>query len=315
MTEKPEIQPEIQPETRPDHGVRSDQGRVATASAPGGSAPAEGPPPAHAPTSAQAPRPASRAADLTTSKVIAGGMAAATSAVLGSHFGAFGTVGGAAVGSVVTTVGASLYQRSLERARDRVARQIPLPATLAARTSLGAARSTAAQRAVQSGAAQSGAAQPGTAQSGAAQSYGALEPSASSPAPAPAHFPLGRLIGMSLVGALVFFALGLGVVTGIEWAKGSPLYGGTSGTSVGQALQPATRRATIPPPAPAPTVEDVPTTVPTPTPEPGSKKSDKAKSDKDKSDEGGATQSVPETPSIPVTPSPLPLPGIGVPGG
>jgi len=306
MTEKPEIQPE----TRPDHGVRSDQGRVATASAPGGSAPAEGPPPAHAPTSAQAPRPASRAADLTTTKVIAGGMAAATSAVLGSHFGAFGTVGGAAVGSVVTTVGASLYQRSLERARDRVARQIPLPATLAARTSLGAARSTAAQRAAQSGAAQSGAAQ-----SGAAQPYGALEPSASSLAPAPAHFPLGRLIGMSLVGALVFFALGLGVVTGIEWAKGSPLYGGTAGTSVGQALQPATRRATTPPPAPAPRVEDVPTTAPTPAPEPGSKKSDKDKSDKDKSDEGGATQSVPETPSVPVTPSPLPLPGIGVPGG
>jgi hypothetical protein len=55
---------------------------------------------------------------LSTSKVIAGGMAAATSAVLGSYFGVFGTVGGAAAGSIATTVSTTLYQRSIERTPD-----------------------------------------------------------------------------------------------------------------------------------------------------------------------------------------------------
>jgi len=57
---------------------------------------------------------------LNVSKVAAGGMAAATSAILGSYFGAFGTVGGAAAGSIATAVATQLYQRSLERTRESV---------------------------------------------------------------------------------------------------------------------------------------------------------------------------------------------------
>ena len=287
MTEKLENQPDTRPEpdTSPQHG--------------GDAVPI----PAHAPISAVAPRPTSKVADLSTSKVLAGGMAAATSAVFGSHFGAFGTVGGAAVGSVVTTVGANLYQRSLERARDRVARQIPLPATLASRTSLGAGKGAATAGCDAAG---SDAAGPGA------------EPVVAAPA---APFPLGRLIGMSLVGAVLFFALGIGLVTGIEWAKGSPLSGGTGGTSVGQAFAPVA-------PNPAPIEQERPVTGSDAPSEPGTgsdgKKSDKSeKSDKsDKSDKDRSTSVVPTTPSVPLTPSapiapsaPLPLPGIGLPGG
>ena len=47
--------------------------------------------------------------DLTVNKVIAGAGAAATSAVLGSFFGAMGTVGGAALGSVFSAVVTWLY--------------------------------------------------------------------------------------------------------------------------------------------------------------------------------------------------------------
>jgi hypothetical protein len=51
---------------------------------------------------------------LTMSKVTAGGLAAATTANYGSYFGAFGTVGGAALGSVASAVVSHVYQRSIE---------------------------------------------------------------------------------------------------------------------------------------------------------------------------------------------------------
>jgi hypothetical protein len=57
---------------------------------------------------------------LSTSKVMAGGLAAATSAILGSYFGVFGTVGGAAAGSVVSALSSEIYQRSIDRTADRL---------------------------------------------------------------------------------------------------------------------------------------------------------------------------------------------------
>ncbi|HTK67389.1 MAG TPA: hypothetical protein VL595_33755 [Pseudonocardia sp.] len=315
MTEKLETQSDTRPEprTRAEHGTRVDPG---TRPEHGGEAV---PIPAHAPTAAQAPRSVSKAAELTTSKVLAGGMAAATSAVLGSHFGAFGTVGGAAFGSVVTTIGANLYQRSLERARDRVARQIPMPATLVSRTSFGAARGGSSQSAATAGA--TDAVTAGTTDSaGATGTVHAPAATSQAPAGAPTSFPLGRLIGMSLVGALLFFALGLGVITGIEWAKGSPLSGGTEGTSVGQALSPASRKASTPADERKPPAADVPSTEPSATPEPGSDSGSKKSEKSGKSDQTGSavptTPAAPVTPTAPITPSaPLPLPGIGVPSG
>lgn len=59
---------------------------------------------------------------LSTSKVAAGGLAAATAAVFGSSFGAFGTVGGAAAGSVVTALSSEIFQRSIDRTADRLRR-------------------------------------------------------------------------------------------------------------------------------------------------------------------------------------------------
>jgi hypothetical protein len=59
---------------------------------------------------------------LSGSKVAAGGLAAATSAVLGSYFGVLGTVGGAAAGSVVSALSSEIYQRSIERTADRLRR-------------------------------------------------------------------------------------------------------------------------------------------------------------------------------------------------
>lgn len=57
---------------------------------------------------------------LTFPQIAAGALAAATASILGSFLGVLGTIGGAAAASVVSTIGAALYQRSLERTRDRV---------------------------------------------------------------------------------------------------------------------------------------------------------------------------------------------------
>src|SRR3954452_4163253 len=65
-----------------------------------------------------------RKVDLTVNKVIAGAGAAATSAVLGSFFGAMGTVAGAAIGAIASTLATSLYEHSLNRTRDTVAARL-----------------------------------------------------------------------------------------------------------------------------------------------------------------------------------------------
>ena len=62
--------------------------------------------------------------DLGVNKLIAGAGAAATSAILGSFFGAMGTVTGAAVGSIASTVVTSVYEHSLNRTRSTVAARI-----------------------------------------------------------------------------------------------------------------------------------------------------------------------------------------------
>src|SRR5215213_4633715 len=64
---------------------------------------------------------------LTVNKVIAGAGAAATSAAVGSYFGAAETVLGAALGSVVSMIATTIYQDSLDRTHDTVKARIKLP--------------------------------------------------------------------------------------------------------------------------------------------------------------------------------------------
>jgi hypothetical protein len=141
---------------------------------------------------ASTPEVAARSAPLTTSKVLAGGMAASTSAVLGSYFGVFGTVGGAAAGSVATMVSTTIYQRSIERTRNSLRARV--------------GRSS--------------------------QSRPTVTPTATQSR----HLP--RPFIAALIGTLVIFAVGIGLVTGIELIRGGPLSGGNQGTSMGRVLQP-----------------------------------------------------------------------------
>jgi hypothetical protein len=134
---------------------------------------------------------------LSGSKVVAGGLAAATTAVLGSYFGVLGTVGGAAATSVVTALSSELYQRSLQRTGNRL------------RSKTGRAPD---QRDTE----------PPT--------TGATVPSR------------GHLLPRVAFVSLVIFALGIGVVSGVESVRGAPLSGGSGGTSIGDVLH-----GTVPP--------------------------------------------------------------------
>jgi hypothetical protein len=186
---------------------------------------------------------------LTINKVLAGAGAAATSAAAGSFFGAAGTVTGAALGSMVVTLATAVYSHSLDRTRDTVTARIRhsggprlgKPRHLGAPDTRDAPESTADP------------------------SQDLLLPT---DPPAPAARPRQR-IGVLAAATLLLFALGMGVVTGIELIKGSTLTRGQHGTSIGQlitggapapateapATDPSTTTSATPVPTTAPSVE------------------------------------------------------------
>jgi hypothetical protein len=188
-----------------------------------------------------------KAAELSVTKVLAGAGAAVTSAVLGSYFGATGTVAGAAFGSVASTVATTLYQRSLDHTRDHIVARVRL-----------------------SGGRQTGLSDAPTVQltvpqprvsSDAATTQLRVEPVLRRP----------RRIWLWAGATVLVFVIGLLVVTGLEWAKGSSLTTGTPGTSVGRVLTPGgghEERDTTEPTSEGPTPSAEPTTESNSTDEP-----------------------------------------------
>jgi hypothetical protein len=138
---------------------------------------------------------------LSVSKVVAGGMAASTSAVLGSYLGAFGTVGGAAFGAVATAVVSHFYQQSIDTMDNRVKSKVR---TVRGRPALEPAAPV----------------QHGT-------------------TTRPAGNRGVRALTVLAAGTLMIFLLALALVTGIEWAKGSSLSGGLGSTSLQGVLHPS----------------------------------------------------------------------------
>ena len=176
------------------------------------------------------------------SQVLAGALAAVTAALIGSTMGVAGTVVGAGVASIVSTIGAVLYQRSIERTTESV-------------------RTVRAKVVGKSG--------------GTTVLVADQDPEEEPPAtgdeveaePADDRPPAERTRRrwpMLIVGSLAAFALGMLAVTGVEWLRGEPLSGGTGTTTFGSIVEPnrdsgnqqerqapATTTSTTTPPAPS----------------------------------------------------------------
>jgi hypothetical protein len=169
--------------------------------------------------------------DLTVNKVIAGAGAAATSAILGSFFGAMGTVTGAALGSVFSAVVTSLMQHSLDKTRDTVKARIKLPGgstvKVASTTEVpapSAAGDSPSTRVFVT---------PGDQPTQVISAVPAID----------AGPPKSRRRLLLMAGfTVVVFAIGMLAITGIELVKGSPLNTSSStsersgGTSLGSVL-------------------------------------------------------------------------------
>ncbi|AHH97525.1 hypothetical protein KALB_4161 [Kutzneria albida DSM 43870] len=147
-------------------------------------------------------------------QLIAGALAAVTAALLGSLFGVAGTVIGAGLASLVSAVGATVYQHSLDRAWQSLrSRQAPRPGS-----------SDSADRP-------------------------ALDKRLSAMMPEPINIPTGNgwrghQWPTLIVLAVAAFVLGMGLLTGVELLHGGPISGGNAGTTVGSLFGRPTQRPT-----------------------------------------------------------------------
>lgn len=152
-----------------------------------------------------------------TSQVLAGALAAVTAALIGSTMGVAGTVVGAGLASVISTVGGAVYLRSIQRTRDGVR-------TVRAKV---VGRSGGATVLVSTDD-EEPAPEPGD------------EVEAESAPDEPERPPAEKRRlrwPVLVVTTVAAFALGMAAVTGVEWLRGESLSGG-SGTTFGSVVAP-----------------------------------------------------------------------------
>jgi hypothetical protein len=139
------------------------------------------------------------------SQVVAAALAAVTAALLGSTMGVAGTVVGAGLASVVSTVGGALYLRSIQRTGQGVRTVRDRVVTRAGSTTV-------------------------TVTEG--------EPDGTPDDPEERPPRTARLSWPAVVvGSALAFVLGMAVITGVEWLRGEPLSGG-DGTTVEGIVRP-----------------------------------------------------------------------------
>jgi hypothetical protein len=185
--------------------------------------------------------------DLKPTQIAAGALAAVTAALLGSTLNVAGTITGAAIASIVSTIGSALYQRSIERTHESVLRVgskawvvKPVDGETASEASAEAPDETSGQT--------------------EGKTEDKTEVDAEDKARESRRWP------KVAAGAVLVFVLGMLAVTGVEWLRGAPLSGGDQGTTLGAVVGKPTERAPEQQ-APQPSVSstpDAPTTTTTP---------------------------------------------------
>jgi hypothetical protein len=148
------------------------------------------------------------------SQVLAGALAAVTAALLGSTMGVAGTVVGAGLASVVSTVGGALYLRSIQRTRDGVR-------TVRAKV-VGRSGGTTVMVSPED---------PADPPTPGEEVEAEAEPTREAP-PTPRRLKWPVLVA----GSVLAFVLGMMAITGVEWIRGESLSGG-AGTTFGSIVE------------------------------------------------------------------------------
>jgi len=185
--------------------------------------------------------------DLKPAQIAAGALAAVTAAFLGSQLNVAGTIAGAAVASVISTIGSALYQSSIERTRESV-RRVGSKAWVVKPVDGG----TASEAETAAGTTVEAAAE--TAAGATAETEVDTEDKTSKI----------RRWPKVAAGAVLVFVLGMLAVTGVEWVRGAPLSGGSGGTSLGAVVGRPTDRPSTPPTDEVTSTPDSPTSTTTP---------------------------------------------------
>lgn len=165
------------------------------------------------------------------SQVLAGALAAVTAALIGSTMGVAGTVVGAGLASVISTVGGAVYLRSIQRTSESVK---TVKAKVVGRS--GGATVLVAE----DGPATGEVVEADTAPSRQTSDDQPLSEEAPGDQTSDDRPPVVRRRlrwPVVLVTSVAAFALGMLVITGVEWLHGESLSGGT-GTTFGSIVEP-----------------------------------------------------------------------------
>jgi hypothetical protein len=212
------------------------------------------------------PPPQRKGPDISGAQVAGSALAAVSAAVIASFLGVGGTVLGAALGSIVASVGGALYSHSFRRAGDRLGDTKVLTVVTrprAVRTAPGPGDVPVIEDADGDGD------QPPYAESGQESPDQPAEPvevAQSGPLPAPGgRIPRWLSWKAAVALTVVAFVLAIAAIEVVELVIGRPISGGSGGTTISKLVKPGSSKPKAPKPTPTPTSTPTPTPTGSPT--------------------------------------------------
>lgn len=213
------------------------------------------------------PPPQRKGPDISGAQVAGSALAAVSAAVIASFLGVGGTVLGAALGSIVASVGGAVYSHSFRRAGDRLGDTKVLTVVTrprVVRTAPGPGDVPVIEDADGAGG------QPPYAESGQESPDQPAEPvevPQSGPLPAPGgRIPRWLSWKAAVALTVVAFVLAIAAIEVVELVIGRPISGGSGGTTISKLVKPGSSKPKAPKPKPTPTSTPVSTASPTSTP-------------------------------------------------